>query len=229
MSIWNNPFLCKYFFTVDQPQNSSQFGPQGTHHLSPPMEIQICSFEKGLLMHLPVLWAAIRAFFARLSTLMLFSSFSKQSCHLFVSLACDCMYLYQTWNGWAATRFLKTQRISACDWLVGNGQKGSFPWETILLLSQSTAARGIAPWHLDAAAFRINCIITPPSISPWWELSDVDWSAHMHLQCALAIVQYITVAAKEMWGNISFMYDPLWIITKDYASIPSSIQEPSPS
>ncbi len=128
------------------------------------MEIQICTFGKALLIHSPVLWAAIRVFFARLSTLMLICSFREQSRNLYLSSACDCTYLYQTRNGWAATRFLKIQRISACDWLVGNGQKGSFPWETIPLLSQSTLTRGIALWHLDAAAFSVNCVVTPPSI-----------------------------------------------------------------
>ncbi len=167
MSRWDDSFFVEKLLSSGPAPEFLQLGPQGTRRLSPPMEIQICSFEKALSIHLPVLWAAMRAFFARLSTLMLICSFREQSRHLFVSLACDCTYLYPTQNGWAEMRFLKTWRKSACDWLVGNGQRGSFPWETALLLSQLTTTKGIASWHLDAAAFSIDCVIIPPSTSCW--------------------------------------------------------------
>ncbi len=128
MSRWDDSFFIEKLLSSRSAPEFLQLGTQGTRHLSPPMEIQICSFGKALLIHLPVLWAAMRAFFARLSTLMLICSFREQSCHLFVSLACNCTYLYCTWNGWADMRFLKMQRISACDWLVGGGHScGKLP------------------------------------------------------------------------------------------------------
>jgi hypothetical protein len=44
-----------------------------------------------------------------------------------------------------------------------------------------------------------------------------------------AIVQYIIVAAEEMQGDTSLMYYPSWMINRDCASMPLSIQEPTPS
>ncbi len=161
------PFLWKNFLAVNWPQNSSSLDLKEPVNSPPPTEIYICSFRKSLLIHLPVQWAAMRAFFARLSTLMLIRSCSKQSRHLFVSLACACTYLYHMGNGWVATWFLKTRRISPWTWLVGNGRRCSFLWETTPLSSQSTSTRGIASWHLDAAAFSINCVIRPPISWSW--------------------------------------------------------------
>ncbi len=122
MSRWDVFFWWNNFLVVDRPQNIFSLDLKEPVTFSTPMKIQICSFGKALLLHSPVLWAAMRAFFARLSTVMMICSFREHSCHLFVSLACHCTYLYCTWNGWAERRFLKTRRISACDWLVENGR-----------------------------------------------------------------------------------------------------------
>ena len=65
------------------------------------------------------------------------------------------------------------------------------------------------------------------SISPWYEPADVNFLAHVHLQWTFAMVQYIIVAAEEMLGEISDIYDPLWMIIRDCASIPLSIHNPS--
>ncbi len=161
-----SPFSWKIFLAVERPQKSSSSFHRDPVIFFPPMVIQSCSFRKELSINLPVLWAAFRAFFVRLSTLMLMRSLRVQSCHLFVSSACDWTYLYQTRKGWIETRFLKTQRISAWDWLVGSGRRGLFPWDTTPLLSQSTTTGGIVPRYVEAAAFKINCVMTPPSISP---------------------------------------------------------------
>ena len=96
------------------------------------------------------------------------------------------------------------------------------------LLLQSTMTGGIVLWYEEAAAYNISCVITPPSISQY-EPADVNFLAHVHLHWTFAMVQYIIVSAEEMLGKIPFMYDPLWMIIKDCASMPSSIQEPSPS
>ncbi len=126
-------FSMNFFLLVDRPQNFSSLDLREPVTFFPPMEIQICSFVKALFIHLPVLWAAFRAFFARLSTLMLIRSLSKQSCYPFVSLACDYTYLYQMQNSWTVTRFLKMRRILACDWLVGNGRRGTLSSEGVAL------------------------------------------------------------------------------------------------
>jgi hypothetical protein len=76
------PFSWKNFLAVDRPQNFSSSDLKEPVTFYPPMEIQICSFGKALLIHLPVLWAAMKAFFARLSTLMLIRFFREQSRHL---------------------------------------------------------------------------------------------------------------------------------------------------
>ena len=68
------------------------------------------------------------------------------------------------------------------------------------LLSQSTTTGGIAPWYEAAAAFSISCVITPPSILPWYDPADVDILAHVHLHWTFVMVQYIIVAAEEMLG-----------------------------
>jgi hypothetical protein len=85
------------------------------------------------------------------------------------------------------------------------------------------------PWYEAAAACHISCVITPPSILPRWDPADVKILAHVHLHWTFAMVQYIIVAAEEMIGEVSFIYDLSWMIIKDCASMPSSIQEPSPS
>ena len=97
------------------------------------------------------------------------------------------------------------------------------------VLSQSTTTRGIVPWYEAAAACSISCVITPPSILPQYDPVDVDILAHVYLHRTFAMVQYIIVAAEEMIGEISFIYDPSWMIINDCASIPPSIHEPSPS
>ena len=84
------------------------------------------------------------------------------------------------------------------------------------------------PWYEAAAACSISCVITPPSILLRYDPADVDILAHVHLHQTFAMVQYIIVAAEEMIGEISFIYDPSWMIIKNCASMPSSIQEPSP-
>ncbi len=61
---------------------------------------------------------------------------------------------------------LKAQSISAWVWLVESEWRSLFLWETTHLLSQSIATGGIVSWYEDAAAFKMNCIITPLSISP---------------------------------------------------------------
>jgi hypothetical protein len=75
----------------------------------------------------------------------------------------------------------------------------------------------------------MSCVITPPSIPPWYDSADVDISAHVHLHQTFAMVQYIIVAAEEMIREILFIYDPSWMIINDCASIPPSIHEPLPS
>ncbi len=112
--------------------------------------------------------------------------------------------------------------------MVGRGQEELFPWKTTQLLSQSTTTEGIAPWYEAAAACSISCVISPPSILPQYDPADVNILAHAHLHWTFAMVQYIIVAAEEMIGEISLIYDPSWMIINDCASMPSSIQEPSP-
>jgi hypothetical protein len=73
-------------------------------------------------------------------------------------------------------------------------------------------------WYEEAAACNISCVITPPSISLWYKPADVNFLAHVHLHQAFAMVHYIIVAAEEMLGEISFMYDPSWMIIRDCAS-----------
>jgi len=104
-----------------------------------------------------------------------------------------------------------------------------FPWNTTPLLSQSTTTGGISPWYGVAAAWSRSCVITPPSISPRYDPADVEVSVHVHLHRAFANVQYIIVAAEEMIGEISFIYDPSCMIISDPANIPASIHDPSPS
>ncbi len=98
-----------------------------------------------------------------------------------------------------------------------------------MLLSQSTTTGGIAPWYEAAAACSISCVITPSSIPPRYDPTDVNILAHVCLHRTFVMVQYIIVAAEEMIGEISFMYDPSWMIINDCASMPLNIQESLPS
>ena len=63
------------------------------------------------------------------------------------------------------------------------------------------------PWYEETAACNISCVITPLSISPRYEPTDVDFSAHVHLHRTFAFVEYIIVAAEEILGEISFIMD----------------------
>ncbi len=229
--IKQSPYLLNLILLVEQPHNSSSSNQRDPVTFFLPIVIQICLFGKVPSINFPVLWAAFSAFFAGLSTLMLMHSFSVQYCHFFVSLACDCTYLNMTWKGWTETRCLKAWCTSAWNWLVGSEWKGAFPWETTPLLLQSIRTGGIVLWCADSVAFRINCIITPPSISPWYRPKDDKCLAQVNLHVALAIVaivvivQYIIVATKQMSGDNYFMYDPSCMIARDCASMPLSIQE----
>ena len=83
-------------------------------------------------------------------------------------------------------------------------------------------------WYKVTAEYNISCVITSPSILPWYKPAEVNFLAHTNLHLILTIVQCIIIAAEEMLGEISFMYDPSWMIIRDCASMPTSIQEPSP-
>ncbi len=168
-------------------------------------------------MNCLVQWAALRAIFASLSTLMLIPSFSEQLCYFFVSSVCDSTYLNMTQNGWAETRWLKVNSTSAWVWFFGSEPRGAFPWKMTPLLSQSIMTRGVALCYSDAAAFRINCIINPPRISPQYAPADDKRLAHVHLHCTLAILQHIIVTAEQMSGDTFFIFDPSCIITRDGA------------
>ena len=128
-------------------------------------------------------------------------SLREQYCHFFLLSACDATYLYWTRNVWEETRFLKIQRRFTWDWLVGRGWEELFPWKTTPLFSLSTTAGEIAPWYEAAAACSRSCIITPLSISPRYDPTDVNILAHVHLHWTFAMVQYIKVAAEEMIGE----------------------------
>jgi hypothetical protein len=67
---------------------------------------------------------------------------------------------------------------------------------------------GMEPLYDKEAAFKINCVIIPPRISPWFDQEDGERSAQVHLHRYLVVVQYIIVAAEQVSGEISFMYDP---------------------
>jgi hypothetical protein len=76
------------------------------------------------------------------------------------------------------------------------------------LLSQSMTTGGIQSLYEEEAALRINCVIIRPRISPWYDPEDAERLAQVHLHQHLVIKQYIIVAAEQMSGRISFMYDP---------------------
>jgi hypothetical protein len=77
------------------------------------------------------------------------------------------------------------------------------------LLSQPTTTGGIKPLYDKEAAFKINCVIIPPRISPRYDPEDAERSAQVHLHWYLVVVQYIIIAVEQVSGEISFMYDPL--------------------
>ena len=76
-------FSLKNFFAIDRPQNSSSSALGEPVIFLPPISIQTSSFGKVLSINSPVLCAALIAFFARVSTLMLIRSFKVQSRHFF--------------------------------------------------------------------------------------------------------------------------------------------------
>jgi hypothetical protein len=67
---------------------------------------------------------------------------------------------------------------------------------------------GIQSLYEEEAALRINCVIFLPRISPRYDPEDAKRLAQVHLHWYLVIKQYIIVAAEQMSGEISFMYDP---------------------
>ncbi len=222
------PFLLKNLLAVERPQDSSNSKQRGPVIFFPSIVIQICLNEKVTQMNFPLQCAAFKAFFARQSTLMLIHSFSVQSCKFFVLSAWLCTYFNLTGKGWMETRYLNTCRTSAWGWLVGRDRWGALPWDTMPLLSQSMMTGGMAPSYEKEAAFRINCVIIPPRVSSRYDPADVEHSAQVHLHRYLVIKQYIIVAAELMSGEISFMYDPSWMIIRDCANMPLSIHNPSP-
>jgi hypothetical protein len=159
-------FSWKIFLAAKRPQYSSSSKQSDPIAFFFPIVIHICLFGNVPSINSSEHKADLSAFFARLSTFMLICSFKVQSCYFFVSLVCDCTYLSLMGKGWTATRCLIARRISACVWLVGSARRGVVPWETTPLLSQSTTTGGMVPCYSEAAAFRINCVIRPSSISP---------------------------------------------------------------
>jgi hypothetical protein len=49
----------------------------------------------------------------------------------------------------------------------------------------------------------------------------------VHLHTFLVVLQYIMTAADDMCGEISFLKDPLWMMTRVPLRIPSYIHDPS--
>jgi hypothetical protein len=139
---------------------------------------------------------------------MLIHSFSVQFCHFFVLSACDCTYLNLTGKGCIEMSYLNMQRASAWGWLVGRDWRGALPWETTPFLSQPMTTGGMEPLYDKEAAFKINCVIIPPRISPRYDPEDAERSTQVHLQRYLVVVQCIIIAAEQMSGEISFMYNP---------------------
>ncbi len=135
-------FLWKNCLAAAQPQYSSSSEQSEPVAFFFTIVIHICLFGKVPSMNSLENRAAFSAFFAKLSTFMLICSLRVQSFHFFVSSVCDCTYLNMTWNGCTDTRCLNMQSTSACVWLVGSAWRGVFPWETTLLLSQSTRWEG---------------------------------------------------------------------------------------
>ncbi len=82
-------FSLKNLFAGDRPQNSSSSALGEPVIFLPPIFIQTSSFGKVLSINSPVLCAALIAFFARVSTLMLICSFKVQSRHFFKLSAWD--------------------------------------------------------------------------------------------------------------------------------------------
>jgi hypothetical protein len=76
------------------------------------------------------------------------------------------------------------------------------------LLSQFTTTGLIQTLYEEEAALRINCVIILPRISSRYDSEDAERSAQVHLHQYQVIKQYIIVAAEQMSGEISFMYDP---------------------
>jgi hypothetical protein len=82
------------------------------------------------------------------------------------------------------------------------------PWNTTPLLSQFTTIGGIQTLYEEEAALRVNCVIILPRISLRYDPEDAERLAQVHLHRYLVIEQYIIVAAEQMSGEISFIYDP---------------------
>ncbi len=110
-SKWTNktiPFLLKKILAVKQLQNSSSSDQRDPVTFFPPHHNPNLLIWKNSFYKFPGAVGRLQFFFASLSTLMLMHSYSVQSCHFFVSSACDCMYLNMTRKGWTETRCLKS-------------------------------------------------------------------------------------------------------------------------
>ncbi len=160
-------FLWKNFFAIDCPQNYSSSTLGDPVIFLPHISIQTSSLGKSLSINLSVLWAALKDFFARASTLIFICSFSVQSCHFFESSVWGWMYLYFTVKVLRQNKVLKMRRRLACVWFVCNEMWGVFPCVMMSLLLQSALMLRIFPLYPVAAAFSINCVIMPPNIYPW--------------------------------------------------------------
>ncbi len=79
-------FLWKNFLAVERPQKSSSSFRREPVAFLPPMVIQGCSFRKELLINSPEQWAAFKAFFASLSTLIFMPSLRYDPA---ISLCCQ--------------------------------------------------------------------------------------------------------------------------------------------